>query len=249
MLSISNLTKSFSGIKALDNLSLEIKDEEIVGLIGPNGSGKTTLFNIITNLRTKDEGSINYDGFDISHLPTHQIANLGISRTFQDSCALPQISVRENIDIAFKYHNPINLFSALFRKKSLLGEENDHLEKMQDMLKEFNLEQKLNELAKKMSYGQGKLLEMIKIMAFDGKLLLLDEPFAGLFPEIITLVCGIIKKLAAKGKTIVLVEHNMALIEEICDKVIVLDAGRKIAEGKYADVKKNKVVIEAYLGK
>lgn len=249
LLEIKNISKSFNGIHALRNLSFEIKKGEIIGLIGPNGSGKSTFFNVLTNAFKKDSGEVYFNGTNISKKPTHHITRLGISRTFQDGKCLPQIKLWENLDLAFRYKNKISLANVFFRKRKLLEEEKIHKEKTKEMLKNVGIENKFNTYAKNLSYGQGKLLEILKVMASDSELILLDEPFSGLFEEMIKIITALIKDLAAKGKTIILVEHNMKLISEICDKVIVLDAGQKIAEGSFDEVKKMQIVIDSYLGK
>ena len=249
LLQVKNISKLFNGVHALENLSFDIRTGEIVGLIGPNGSGKSTFFNVLTNILRKDTGRIIFDGIDITNKPTYQIAKLGIARTFQDAKPLPQITVRENLDIAFDYPVSPSLYSVFAMGKILREEEIQHGEKISELLRKVNLQDKETALAEDLSYGQGKLLEILKIIASDSKLILLDEPFSGLFPEMIRLITGLIKELSIQGKTVVLVEHNMKLISEICDHVIVLDAGKKIAEGKFAEVTKQEVVIESYLGK
>lgn len=248
ILRLKNVSKTFGGIKALNNLSFEINSGEIVGLIGPNGAGKSTMLNAIMNTFKKDSGVVEFNGIDISSHKTFEITDLGITRTFQDSLPLPQITVRENIDLAHFYSNPITLANTFFRRKQLHAEEAANLVRAKLWLKKVGLEAKLNQPANSLSYGQGKLLEMIKVMVSDAKLVLLDEPFSGLFPEVIKIVADLIRELAHSGKTIVLIEHNMQLIEELANHVIVLDAGRKIAEGSFKEVIKNPEVINSYLG-
>ncbi len=249
LLEIKNISKSFNGIKALNNLSFEVKKGDIIGLIGPNGSGKSTFFNVLMNILKKNNGTAHFKGFDITNLKTYEIASFGISRTFQDSKNLPQISVSENLDIAFQYKNDISLKNVFFKRKKLKEEEKLNATKIKEMLKEFGLEAKFKSFAKNLSYGQSKLLEILKLQASDNELILLDEPFSGLFEEMIKVITKIIRKMTEDGKTIILVEHNMKLISEITDKVIVLDAGTKIAEGKFDEIKKMPIVIESYLGK
>lgn len=247
LLEIHSLAKSFNWIKAIQDLSFNIKSWEIVGLIGPNGSWKSTLFNLILNIIKKDEWKIIFDWIDISDKKTHEISSLWISRTFQDALPLPQIKVHENLDIAFFYPMWISLSNVFFKWKFLKEEEKAHLSQIRQMLSEVWLEDKMHSLAKDLSYWQWKLLEILKVFASDKKLILLDEPFSGLFPEMINLIKDLIFKLSKKWKTIILIEHNMDLIAEICNKVIVLDAGKKIAEWKFNEVKKQKIVIDSYL--
>lgn len=247
-LQIKKITKSFGGVKALDNVSFEVEKGEILGLIGPNGSGKSTLFNAISSIFPVDSGSIVLDGVNITNKPTHMVAKMGLNRTFQDSKPLPQINVAENLDLAYYYPTHINLFNVFFRSKALSEQRTANLKHTADMLTGVGILKKKLVLAGDLSYGQGKLLEILKVIASDGKIILLDEPFSGLFPEMIKLVTGLIQKLAEQGKTIILVEHNMKLISKICDRVVVLDAGKVIAQGDFDMVKRDKLVIESYLG-
>lgn len=249
LLKVKNVSKTFNGIHALENLSFSIKKGEVVGLIGPNGSGKSTFFNILMNSMSKDSGSIEFHNEDINQLSTDQIVRKGISRNFQDGKTLAQITVRENMDLSFKYRKHISLKNVFFNSKQLKNEEADNLKKIKNLLDSVGIVDKYSVLAKNLSYGQGKVLEILKIMISDAELILLDEPFSGLFHEMIKVIQGLIVGQVKAGKTIILVEHNMQLIQEICDTVIVLDAGRKIAEGPFAKVIKEPIVIESYLGK
>lgn len=249
MLTLSHLTKSFKGIRALSDVSFSVEQGEIVGLIGPNGSGKSTLFNLIMNVLEKDGGHVCLDDFDISDLETYQIAKLGIVRTFQDARPLPQITVKENLQVAFPRKISISLKNIFFSRKLIKAQHLSNNHKIRDLLKSVNLKSKEKTFATHLSYGQAKLLEILKVMAADGKIILLDEPFSGLYGEMIKLISAKIKQLTQEGKTIILIEHNMKLIEEICDRVIVLDSGKKIAEGIFSEIKKDKIVIESYLGK
>ncbi len=249
LLKVTNLNKAFGGNQVIEDLSFTIKEGEVIGIIGPNGAGKSTLLNLLLNIISKDSGTVEFDDVDISSKKTSLITKLGIARSFQDSKTLPQISVRDNIDIAFRYKNRINLKNVFFRKKALRDEEAANLEKIRHILDEVGILSKLDIQAKNLSYGQGKLIEILKILAADSKLVLLDEPFSGLFAEMIKVVSKQINKLSKAGKTIILIEHNMKLISEICDRVIVLDAGKLIADGTFEEVTKNQNVIESYLGK
>lgn len=249
ILQVENLNKAFGGKKVLQDLNFEIMPGEVVGIIGPNGAGKSTLMNVLLNIIKQDSGKIIFDDYDISNEKTNKITRLGIARSFQDSKPLPQISVHDNIDISFRYNNTIRLKNVFFNRKALKAEEAANLTKIKELLEEVGIPDKLNVQAKDLSYGQGKLIEILKIMVSDSKLVLLDEPFSGLFAEMIKLITAQIRKLAAMGKTIILIEHNMKLIEEICDRVIVLDAGAKIADGTFKEVTSDPTVIESYLGK
>lgn len=248
LLKVRNLNKAFGGNKVIQNLSFDIKPGEIVGIIGSNGAGKSTFLNLLLNITKKDSGSIQFKNIDISKKKTSEITRLGIARSFQDSKPLPQITVHDNIDIAFRYKNRINLKNVLFRNKSLKEEESSNLVQIKELLKEVGISSKLNIQAKDLSYGQGKLIEILKVMVSDSELILLDEPFSGLFAEMIKVIESQIKKLSKQGKTIILIEHNMKLIEQICHRVIVLDAGKLIADGTFQEVTKDPLVIESYLG-
>lgn len=188
------------------------------------------------------------NGIELVGKTPDQINHMGIARTFQDSKLLPQISVLENLLLGCKYMNPVNLRRVFFGHKAFQEEFMNEKKKAMELLRKVGLENKANSLAKNLSFGQSKLIEILKIFMYDSKLVLLDEPFSGLFPEMIKVITGLIRELVASGRTIMFVEHNMRLISEICDHVIVLDAGHKIAEGTFAEVKSKREVVEAYLG-
>jgi len=164
-LKINNIRKYFGGVKALDDVSFEVEKGEIVGLIGPNGSGKSTLFNAIMNIFPKDSGEVILDDIDVTNKKTYQISSLGISRTFQDAKPLPQVSVVDNIDIAFQYNTDITLFNTFFRRRQLKEEEAANFIHINEMLDDVGIKSKLNHFAGDLSYGQGKLLEVLKVMA------------------------------------------------------------------------------------
>jgi len=248
ILEINKINKSFGGNSVIKDLSFKVKKGEIIGIIGPNGAGKSTFLNTLLNIIKKDSGTIKFKNINISNKKTSEITRLGIARSFQDSNPLPQISVRDNIDIAFRYKEKINLKNVFLKNKKLKEEEEKNLIKIKELLKEVGISQKLNTNAGSLSYGQGKLIEILKIMVSDAELILLDEPFSGLFAEMIKLITKQINKLTKEGKTIILIEHNMQLISQICNRVIVLDAGKKIADGTFEEVTKNPLVIESYLG-
>ena len=249
ILKVKNLGKSFNWIKAIDNLNLIIKTWEIIWLIWSNWSWKSTFFNLLTNILNKDCWTKIFNWIDITNKKTFDIANLWVIRTFQDSMALKQITVKENLDIWFKYSKKLTLKNVFLNWKYLKEEQLSHMTKIKEMLEEVWIEEKFNSLAKDLSYWQWKLLEILKVFASDSKLILLDEPFSGLFPEMIKLIKWLIEKLSKKWKTIILVEHNMNLISEICTRVIVLDAWKAIAKWSFNEIKKQEIVIESYLWK
>ena len=248
MLEVKNISKNFDGIQAIANCSFNVNQGEILGLIGPNGSGKTTLFNLITGIHKVDYGNITYNGEEITNWPTHEIANLGIARTFQLIRLFPKITVLDNMLIAQKYIHGEKLWNQFFRKKHIRQEEKNNKLKALELLKLVNLEKKAADLAENLSYGQQKLLEIIRAVASEPKVLLLDEPIAGVNPTMINQILNLIKSLNKKGITIVIIEHNMNVMMNFCNRLVVLDNGKEIASGKPSQIKKNKKVVEAYLG-
>ena len=248
MLEVKNINKNFDGIKALDNCSFNVDEGEILGLIGPNGSGKTTIFNIITGFYQPSSGNIVHNGEDITNWPTYKISSLGISRTFQLIRLFPKLTVLDNMLIAQKYIHGENLWSQFFRKKHVKEEEKAKTQKAIELLQLVNLDKKADDLAENLSYGQQKLLEIIRAVASDPKLILLDEPIAGVNPTMANKILELIRSLNRKGMTVVIIEHNMNAMMKFCDRLVVLDHGKEIAIGSPRKIKNNKKVIEAYLG-
>lgn len=248
MLVVKDLNLQIGGLKILNHLSFKVKQGSITGLIGPNGAGKSTFYNTLFNLLPANSGSIKIDGIELVGKRPDQVSQLGVSRTFQDSQLLPQITVLENLLLGAKYSSQVNLRRVFFDYKNLKEEQKIYKKKARDLLKKVGLENKANVMAKNLSYGQSKLIEILKLFMNENKLVLLDEPFSGLFPEMIKVITDLIYELVKSGRTIIFVEHNMKLIAEICDHIVVLDAGTKIAEGTFDEVKIKPEVIEAYLG-
>lgn len=246
ILEIKNVSKDFNGIKALDNLSFEVEDNSIVALIGPNGSGKTTVFNIITGFLKPDNGEIYFENKKIVSLAPYKIARLGIGRTFQNIRLFPQISALDNVMLAMKYEKGESLFSGLFQTWQMKKEEKENQNKAFNLLNLVGLYEKRLKLAENFSHGQRKLLELIRTLALDPKILLLDEPTAGLSPEMKRKMLDILKRLKEQGKTILFIEHNMNVVMDIAERIIVLNYGKKIAEGMPNDIKENKKVLEIY---
>jgi len=240
ILKIHNLSKHFDGVKAIDSLSIEIKEGHLTSIIGPNGSGKTTLINVISGMFPFEEGAIVLDDVSLAKISPTDVPAYGLTRTFQNVRLFEQMPVADNILVVLTERN---VFGALFERHSKL-----HLEKVEEILKQVGLYEKRHELAINLSYGQRKLLEIGRVLAMDSKIILLDEPFAGLFPEMIKRVVGLINHMKSVGKTIILIEHNMNLIRELSDHCIVMDAGKLLAEGKPEEVLSRRDVIEAYLG-
>jgi len=247
MLQVIDVHKSFGGLKALDGVCLEVERGSITGLIGPNGSGKTTLFNVISGFYPKDAGEIYLKGERIDELPPNEVAGKGLSRTFQISQAPEKMTVLENMLLAPRGQTGEGLWNCLFGKKRIVQQERHNLEKALYLLTSVELFDLSNEYAGNLSGGQKKLLAMGRILMADPEIILLDEPTAGVNPTLIKSLMRLIEDLRKEGKTFFFVEHNMKVISDICDKVYVLDFGRKIAEGTPHDIQENEEVLEAYL--
>ncbi|MEN9921526.1 MAG: hypothetical protein RLZZ517_504 [Candidatus Parcubacteria bacterium] len=241
LLTIKDFHKKFTGIKAVNGAGFSIEKHKITGLIGPNGSGKSTLINLVTGIVPKDKGVLIIDDkVKIDKIKPFDIRTFGITRTFQNVRVFEQMSVFENILLTLTHRG---VWGSLFERNKVIYEV-----RAEEILKIVGLETKKNELALNLSYGQRKLLEIGRAIAMDVDVILFDEPYAGLFPEMIKKVSHIIKQLKEEGKAIVLVEHNMEIIRDLCDYVVVLDAGELLAEGKPEDVLSRRDVVEAYLG-
>lgn len=240
ILEIKNLSKRFDGVYAVDNLSIEIEKGKITSIIGPNGSGKTTLINLLSGMLLMDGGAMAVSGAEIQTMKPHQIYSYGITRTFQNIRLFEQMTVLDNILVVLTERN---VFGSLFEKHS-----NYHLKKAEEVLQRVELWEKRSQLAVNLSYGQRKLLEIARTLAMNAEIFLFDEPFAGLFPEMRKIVSDIIRELKRENKTIILIEHDMGLIRDLCDHIFVLDEGKLLAEGIPKEVLEKREVIEAYFG-
>lgn len=246
-LDIKGLSKSFDGVNALNGFSCAFEKGEIVGLVGPNGAGKTTLFNVITGFLRADDGRAVLHGTNLLSLPPHRVPTIGISRTFQDLRLIRRLTVLENVCLAFKNQPGENLGNVFFRHKHCSLHEDGNRDRAISLLKSAGLEAKVNDPADDLSYGQQKLLSLVCCLAADADLLLLDEPVAGIAPEMIDRILGIIQSLPGKGKSVVIIEHNMDAVIQVCNRVVFMDAGVKVCEGSPEEVRNDPRVIEAYL--
>jgi branched-chain amino acid transport system ATP-binding protein len=249
VLEIKNVSKNFGGVKAIDDFSVSLEPGKVHGLIGPNGAGKTTIFNNITGIYKPTSGTICFDGKDITGKKPYQIAQLGIGRTFQNIRLFSNMSVLQNVIIASNIDANYNLIDAFFRTPRYRRKEKQISEKAMLLLESVGLEGNRNEIAGKLPYGHQRKLEIARAIALNPKLLLLDEPAAGMNADESLELVGFVNKIKNYFKlTILMIEHHMDVVTNLCDSVTVLNFGKTIASGSPAEVKSNKLVIDAYLG-
>jgi len=239
-LRLAGVSKSFGGIQAVEQVSFEVTNNSITGLIGPNGSGKTTIFNLITGFYKLDKGVIRYKGERIDRLRPHERVKRGVMRTFQITRVFPQLTVSENMMIPTRENGLASLF------RSALDTEGQ--ERAARLLKNLGLLRLKDEKAGNLSFGQQKLLEFAMSFMIDAELILLDEPSAGINPTLMNNLKDWIRREQEKGKVFLIIEHNMNLIMDLCEKIIVLHHGQKLAEGSPEEIQGNEEVLEAYLG-
>ena len=250
ILDIQGLTKYFGGLRAVNDFSLSINQGELVGLIGPNGAGKTTVFNLITGLYTPSSGAINFLGQTIAGMEPYEITQQGIGRTFQNIRLFPNLTVLDNVRIAYHSHAGYSLFDSIIRNRTFAEQERELTERAQDFLAIFKLERVQNELAVNLPYGEQRRVEIARALASNPRLLLLDEPAAGMNPNEILNLMELISFIRQRfDLTILLIEHQMRVVMGICERITVMDFGEVIARGTPKEIQDNERVIEAYLGK
>ena len=250
VLETKSLGIQFGGLKAVNDVNIQVYPGELVGLIGPNGAGKTTIFNLITGIYRPTSGSYFLCGKRMNGLKTHQVVEAGIARTFQNIRLFKKMTVLDNVRVAFDKDMKSNLFQSIFRTPSFWKEEEETTNKAMELLRLFNLEEFAGEHAENLPYGKQRLLEIARALATDMKLLLLDEPAAGMNPVETAELKESIKMLREKFRIpVLLIEHDMSLVMNICERIYVLNFGEVLAEGTPEEIASNTDVIEAYLGK
>ncbi len=249
LLEIKELSKNFGGLEAISRLSFEVAHKEILGIIGPNGAGKTTLFNLISGHLKPSRGSIIFRGEDITAEKPHAIARRGIVRTFQSSNLFDSKTVMENLLIAFHMEARSGFWDSLFETRSVRTINESLAEKAIEILRFLGLEKTRDETVKNLPHGHRRSLGIAMALAASPGLLMLDEPVGGMNPREKEEMTSLIGKIRQQGKTILIVEHNMRVVMSLCDRIIVLNFGNKIAEGTPAEIRNNPEVIMAYLGR
>lgn len=252
LLKVNNLTKNFGGLAAVSNVTLELDTNELVGLIGPNGAGKTTLFNLLTGVYVPSEGDVILQTETqqrLNGLAPYKIANLGLGRTFQNIRLFKELTVLDNVLIAMNSKHPSKFLTSVLRLPNFYRQEAAIKEKALELLGIFNLADKTEVLAKNLPYGEQRRLEIVRALATEPKILFLDEPAAGMNPQETAELTELIRKIQGEFKiTILLIEHDMSLVMDVCERIYVLEYGQVIAEGTPEAIKNNPRVIEAYLG-
>ena len=249
LLELKNVTKRFGGLTAVGNVNLSIEEGIIYGLIGPNGAGKTTIFNLITGIYTLTEGEIHFDGKKINGLESYLIADSGITRTFQNIRLFKELTTYDNVLTACHFNTDYSIFDSVIRNKKYKEGENKLHELAEELMNIMGLQDRRDVVAKNLPYGLQRRLEIARAVALRPKLLLLDEPAAGMNPEETMQLLDLIKEVRKKfNLTVLIIEHHMDLIMNLCDRITVLNFGRELAEGIPSDIQSDSKVVEAYLG-
>ena len=251
LLALAGIGKHFGGLVALDAVGFEITSGEVIGLIGPNGSGKTTLFNVISGLLAPDSGSVRYDGAEIARLAPHVIAARGIGRTFQNARLFPSLSLIENLCLPQYVRSETSVLAAIAGTAGARSEQREVRARAEQLLRELaggRLYPRRHDFPNTCSLGEQRMLEMMRVLALDPRLVLLDEPMQGLNPAWVADMLVLIEAIRRAGKTILLIEHKMSVVMKVSDRVVVLNSGRKICEGTPEVVRNDPDVLHAYLG-
>jgi branched-chain amino acid transport system ATP-binding protein len=248
LLIAEGISKRFGGVQALADVSFSIARREIYGLIGPNGAGKTSLFNVLTGIYSADGGTFTFDGEPLAALKPHEVAARGIGRTFQNIRLFANLSALENVMIGRHVRTSAGVAGAIFRDAGTRSEEAAIERRAYELLEYVGVARRANDLAKHLAYGDQRRLEIARALATEPKLLALDEPAAGMNATETASLKRLLEDIRRDGTTILLIEHDVKLVMGVCDRVLVLDYGKKIAEGAAAEVQRNEAVIAAYLG-